>query len=99
LSTSPLKNALQTPQTYRINISDQVLHSIGVAPAIPYGMAKLTMDTTAHWAAGSVTPGTAGTPTAVTLPTTKNTSVLSAVSAELSGAPTFTGTAGTVTVS
>lgn len=31
-------------------MSDQVLHSIGVAPAIPHGMAKLTMDTTAHWA-------------------------------------------------
>lgn len=51
------------------------------------------------WTPGSVTPGTANTPTAVTLPTTQETTVLGSVSAALAGNPTFTGTAGTVTVS
>ena len=46
----------------------------------------------------SVTAGQAGTPTAVTLPTTKETSVLTAVAAELHEAPTFSGTQATITV-
>lgn len=44
---------------------------------------------------GSFTPNT---PTQVTLPTYKDTSVLSGVSAELEEAPTFTGTQGSVVV-
>lgn len=44
----------------------------------------------------NVTPGTAGTPTTVTLPTTKNTSVLTAVAAELAAAPEFSGTQATI---
>lgn len=47
----------------------------------------------------AVTPGVAGTPTAVTLPTTKNTAVVTDVAAELHEAPAFTGTAATITVS
>lgn len=47
----------------------------------------------------SVTPGTAGTPTSVTLPTTKTTSVLTGVAAELAAAPVFSGTQSTIEVS
>lgn len=54
---------------------------------------------TLSWSAGSVTPGTAGTPTAVTLPTSKQTSVMTSATAELDSTPSFTGTAGAVSVS
>lgn len=47
----------------------------------------------------SVIPGTACTPTDVSLPTSKNTSVVTAVAAELHEAPEFTGTQATITVS
>ena len=47
----------------------------------------------------SVTPGTAGTPTTVTLPTSKNTAVVTGVTAALHENPAFTGTAATITVS
>lgn len=40
MENSQLRILLQTPQTYRI----------GVGPSIPYGMAKLTIDTSANWA-------------------------------------------------
>ena len=50
---------------------------------------------TIGWTAGSFT---ANQPTAVTLPTSKQTNVLSGVSAELHEAPTFSGSAATITV-
>ena len=65
--------------------------------------------TPAQIQAGFYTPGSAaskavdtfsaGTPTAVTLPTFEDATVVTGVSAELHENPTFTGTAGTVTVS
>lgn len=51
---------------------------------------------TISWTAGSFT---ANTPTAVTLPTSKETSVLNGASAELAAAPTFSGTEATISVS
>ena len=47
----------------------------------------------------SVTAGTAGTPTAVTLPTSEEVTVMTGASAALDNAPSFTGTAATITVS
>ena len=52
-----------------------------------------------EWSAGSVTAGTANVPTSVTLPTSKETDVVSDVSAELATTPEFTGTAGSISVS
>lgn len=51
---------------------------------------------TISWTAGSFTTNT---PTAVTLPTSKETSVLNGASAELAAAPTFSGTEATISVS
>ncbi len=48
------------------------------------------------WNQGAFTPNT---PTSVTLPTSKNTSVVTGVSAELHAAPSFTGTEDTIAVS
>ena len=50
---------------------------------------------TITWNGGSFT---ANTPTSVTLPTSKNTSVMTSATAELDAAPTFSGTADTLPV-
>ena len=47
----------------------------------------------------SVTPGVAGSPTQVVLPTSKETSVVTGVAAELHETPAFTGTPATIEVS
>jgi mRNA-degrading endonuclease toxin of MazEF toxin-antitoxin module len=44
----------------------------------------------------AVTPGVAGAPTQVTLPTSKSTSVVTGVAAELHNAPVFSGTQATI---
>lgn len=50
MGASALKISLLPPETYRIDLSEQFTHVIGVAPPVPYGTARLTIDTTAHWA-------------------------------------------------
>ena len=37
-------------KTFRIYLSDQVRHTIGLTSPVPFGMAKLSIDTSAHWA-------------------------------------------------
>lgn len=50
MGNSPLRIALQTPQTCNIRLSESAQFALGVGQSIPYGMAKLTIDTSANWA-------------------------------------------------
>ena len=50
MAETSFRISLETPQTYHINLSEQVRHTIGLASPVPFGMAKLTIDTSSHWA-------------------------------------------------
>ena len=67
-----------------------------VMPTLSFTPDASTENLTIAWTDGSFT---ANTPTSVTLPTSKNTSVMTAASAALASAPSFTGSAGSVSVS
>ena len=64
-------------------------------PTLTFTPDASTENLTIAWTSGSFTPNV---PTSVTLPTSKQTSVLSGASAELDAAPSFTGTAATLVV-
>lgn len=50
MPTPPYKITLQSPQTHHIQMPEQVMHAIGITSPLPYGAARLTMDTTENWA-------------------------------------------------
>ena len=65
-----------------------------VLPTLSFTPDSVTENLTIAW-----TAGTTNTPTSVVLPTSKNTTVVTDVSAELHATPTFSGTAATLEVS
>lgn len=49
MSTSSLRINLNKPQTLKINLPEQVRYAIGMASPVPYGTAKISIDTTENW--------------------------------------------------
>ena len=49
MGTSSFRISLAAPQAHQIKLSEQVLHAIGVTSPVPYGTARMTIDTSAHW--------------------------------------------------
>ena len=50
MGISPWKISLLEPQTVRINLTEEETFRLGAAPTVPYGTAKLTINTSANWA-------------------------------------------------
>lgn len=93
-------NVTVTPTTANVKEFDQAGSvSAGVAASMTLPTLTFTPDNnenlTISWDQGSFT---ANTPTSVTLPTSKETAVMTGVSAELESTPIFSGTEGTVSV-
>lgn len=88
-----------TPTTTTVKEVDQD-GSVTNGTAASCTLPELTMTVQNETLTFGWTPGsfTANTPTSVTMPTTKNTSVVTGVSAELAAAPTFTGSEGDLSV-
>ena len=49
MGTSSLKISLLTPQVHQINLNRPLMQAIGLTTPVPYGTAKLTIDTSANW--------------------------------------------------
>ena len=49
MKTSSLQISLLTPQVHQINLNEPLMQAIGLTTPVPYGTAKLSIDTLAHW--------------------------------------------------
>lgn len=49
MGTSSLKISLLTPQVHQINLDKPLIQAIGLTTPVPYGTAKLTIDTSENW--------------------------------------------------
>lgn len=79
-----------------IDTAGSVTAGVAASATLPVWNATVTGEVlTFSWNQGAFTPNT---PTAVILPTSKNTSVMTGVSAELHNAPAFSGTQATIEV-